>query len=52
MATIATVLCDELKWMGFDIVSHASNYCLDHSYGGLMSIWKALKDADIPFVGT
>ena len=45
-------LCDELKWMGFDIVSHASNHCLDYSYGGLMSTWKALKDAGIPFAGT
>ncbi|MFC1930197.1 CapA family protein, partial [Chloroflexota bacterium] len=43
---------DELKWAGFDIVSHASNHSLDYSYGGLYSTWKALDDADLPYAGT
>lgn len=43
---------DELKWAGFDIVSHASNHSLDYSYGGLMSTWKALDETGIPHAGT
>jgi len=43
---------DELKWAGFDIVSHASNHCMDYSYGGLISTWKALDEADLPYAGT
>jgi poly-gamma-glutamate capsule biosynthesis protein CapA/YwtB (metallophosphatase superfamily) len=43
---------DELKWAGFDIVSLAHNHCLDYSYGGLFSTWKALNDANLPHAGT
>lgn len=43
---------EELKWAGFDIVSHASNHSLDYSYGGLFSTWKALDEADLPYAGT
>ncbi|MBI4331035.1 MAG: CapA family protein [Chloroflexi bacterium] len=43
---------DELKWAGFDIVSHASNHCVDYSYGGLFSTWKALDEAGLPHAGT
>ncbi|MBI2304951.1 MAG: CapA family protein [Chloroflexi bacterium] len=43
---------DELKWAGFDIVSHASNHSLDYSYGGLMSTWQALREAGLPWAGT
>ena len=43
---------DELKWAGFDIVSHASNHALDYSYGGLRSTWAALRRAGIPYAGT
>jgi len=43
---------DELKWAGFDIVSFAHNHCLDYSYGGLFSTWKALNDANMPHAGT
>jgi poly-gamma-glutamate capsule biosynthesis protein CapA/YwtB (metallophosphatase superfamily) len=43
---------DELKWAGFDIVSLAHNHCLDYSYGGLFSTWKALNDANMPHAGT
>jgi len=42
----------ELKWAGFDIVSHASNHALDYSYGGLYSTWKALDEASLPYAGT
>ncbi|MBI2858218.1 MAG: CapA family protein [Chloroflexi bacterium] len=43
---------DELKWAGFDIVSHAGNHALDYSYGGLYSTWKALDEAGLPHAGT
>jgi len=45
-------VADELKWAGFDIVSHASNHSLDYSYGGLYSTWKALDEAGLPYAGT
>ncbi|MBI4333338.1 MAG: CapA family protein [Chloroflexi bacterium] len=45
-------VADELKWAGFDIVSHASNHCLDYSYGGLFSTLKALDEAGLPHAGT
>lgn len=43
---------DELKWAGFDIVSHASNHCLDYSYGGLLATWKVLQESGLPYAGT
>lgn len=43
---------DELKWAGFDIVSLAHNHCLDYSYGGLFSTWKALNEGNLPHAGT
>jgi len=45
-------VAEELKWAGFDIVSHASNHCLDYSYGGLKATWKALDQAGLPYAGT
>ena len=45
-------VAEELKWAGFDIVSHASNHSLDYSYGGLFSTWKALDEVGIPHAGT
>jgi poly-gamma-glutamate synthesis protein (capsule biosynthesis protein) len=45
-------VADELKWAGFNIVSHASNHSLDYSYGGLKSTWKALDETGIPHAGT
>jgi hypothetical protein len=43
---------DELKWMGFDLVSLAHNHCLDYSYGGLFSTWEALNEGNLPHAGT
>ncbi len=45
-------VADELKWAGFDIVSHASNHALDYSYGGLFATWKALDEAGLAHAGT
>lgn len=47
-----TFFAEELKWAGFNIVSHASNHCLDFMYGGLYSTWSSLEKAGIPFAGT
>lgn len=43
---------DELKWAGFDLVSHASNHAVDYMYGGLFSTWQALDSAGLPHAGT
>lgn len=42
----------ELAWVGFDVVSHASNHALDFSYGGLRETWDALDDAGLEYAGT
>jgi poly-gamma-glutamate synthesis protein (capsule biosynthesis protein) len=47
-----TFVAEELKWAGFDLVSHPSNHALDYSYGGLYSTWEALDDVGIPYAGT
>ncbi len=43
---------DELKWMGFDMVSQASNHALDYAYGGLISTINALDEGGIVHAGT
>src|SRR5258707_963366 len=40
-----TTVADELRWLGVDLVSAASNHALDYSYGGLRSTIETL-DAD------
>ncbi|MBI2858420.1 MAG: CapA family protein [Chloroflexi bacterium] len=45
-------VAQELKWAGFDIVSHASNHCLDYSYGAMYTTWDALDEAGLPHAGT
>jgi poly-gamma-glutamate capsule biosynthesis protein CapA/YwtB (metallophosphatase superfamily) len=42
----------ELRWAGYDLLSHASNHCLDFMYGGLYETWKALKAEGLPHAGT
>lgn len=41
----------ELRWMGVDLVSTASNHSLDYSYGGLRSTIEALEAAGLPQAG-
>jgi poly-gamma-glutamate synthesis protein (capsule biosynthesis protein) len=41
----------ELRWMGVDLVSAASNHSLDYSYGGLRSTLEALEAAGLPHAG-
>jgi len=45
-------ITEELKWMGFNMMSHASNHCMDYSYGGLLSTLKALDEAGLAHAGT
>jgi poly-gamma-glutamate synthesis protein (capsule biosynthesis protein) len=47
-----TVIADELRWMGVDLVSTASNHALDYSYGGLRSTCTALDAAGLAHAGT
>jgi poly-gamma-glutamate synthesis protein (capsule biosynthesis protein) len=49
---VPAFFANELKWAGYDLVSHASNHAMDFMYGGLYSTWQALKDAGIPYAGT
>ncbi len=45
-------IIEELKWMGYDIVSTANNHSLDYMYGGLFKTKKYLKKAGVPHAGT
>lgn len=47
-----TYFAEELRWAGFDLVSHASNHAMDYMYGGLYSTWRALDAAGLPYAGT
>jgi hypothetical protein len=49
---LAVLAAEELRWAGYDIVSLASNHCLDYSYGGLYSTWSALDAAGLSHAGT
>ena len=40
-------MAEELKWMGFDLVSCATNHGGDYSYGGLSSTIRAVSDAGL-----
>src|ERR1700722_2326883 len=47
-----TRIADELRWLGVDLVSTASNHALDYSYGGLTSTCAALDAAGLAHAGT
>jgi len=47
-----TWVADELRRLGVDLVSAASNHALDYSYGGLFSTIDALDSAGIAHAGT
>jgi Bacterial capsule synthesis protein PGA_cap len=47
-----TRVADELRRLGIDLVSAASNHALDYSYGGLFSTIDALDSAGIAHAGT
>jgi hypothetical protein len=46
-----TRVAAELRWLGADLVSAASNHALDYSYGGLLSTIEALNAAGIAHAG-
>lgn len=43
---------DELKWAGFNLLSHASNHSMDYMYGGLYATWDALERGGLTHAGT
>jgi hypothetical protein len=47
-----TVMAGELRWLGVDLVSTASNHSLDYSYGGLRSTCAALDAVGLAHAGT
>lgn len=47
-----TAVAGELRWLGVDLVSTASNHALDYSYGGLRSTGAALDAAGLAHAGT
>jgi poly-gamma-glutamate synthesis protein (capsule biosynthesis protein) len=47
-----TAIAEELRWMGVDLVSTASNHSLDYSYGGLRSTHGALDAAGLAHAGS
>jgi poly-gamma-glutamate synthesis protein (capsule biosynthesis protein) len=47
-----TVIADELRALGVDLVSTASNHALDYSYGGLRSTIEALDARGLAHAGT
>lgn len=47
-----TWVADELRWLGVDLVSTASNHALDWSYGGMRSTLRALDAAGLTHAGT
>jgi Bacterial capsule synthesis protein PGA_cap len=47
-----TAIAAELRWLGVDLVSTASNHSLDYSYGGLRSTCAALDAAGLAHAGT
>lgn len=47
-----TAIAGELRWLGVDLVSTASNHALDYSYGGLGSTCEALDAAGLAHAGS
>jgi hypothetical protein len=46
-----TTVAQELRWLGVDLVSAASNHSLDYSYGGLRSTLETLDAAGLAHAG-
>ena len=46
-----TMIAHELRWLGVDLVSAASNHALDYSYGGLRSTIDTLDAAGLAHAG-
>ena len=49
--TTPPVLLDDLKWMGFGLLSNANNHATDYGTGGLMATLEHLRAAGLPCAG-
>ena len=49
--TTASVLLDDLKWIGIDAVSYANNHVGDYGPTGMLAAFEHLKRTNIPFAG-
>src|SRR5436309_12665847 len=44
-------IADELKWAGFDMVSHANNHAMDYNFEGLLESIRVLRQAGLVVAG-
>jgi len=44
-------IADELKWMGFDLVSFANNHCMDYGIEGMLATCENLDRAGLVYAG-
>lgn len=49
---VGSWICDELKWMGINMVGCANNHALDYSVEGLLNTKKVLNEAGMVNAGT
>src|SRR4051812_7856456 len=49
--TTPPALLDDLKWMGFDLLSNANNHATDYGTGGLLATLAHLRKAGLPCAG-
>jgi poly-gamma-glutamate synthesis protein (capsule biosynthesis protein) len=49
--TTPPALLEDLKWMGFDLLSNANNHATDYGTGGLMATLEHLRNAGLPCAG-
>jgi poly-gamma-glutamate synthesis protein (capsule biosynthesis protein) len=49
--TTPPVLLDDLKWMGFGLLSNANNHATDYGTGGLSATLEHLREAALPCAG-
>ena len=49
--TTSPAMLDDLRWMGFDLISMANNHASDYGVGGVMASMAHLRRADMPFAG-
>jgi len=49
--TTPPTLLEDMKWMGFDILSLANNHASDYGVGGMLATIKHLRQSNIAFAG-
>jgi poly-gamma-glutamate synthesis protein (capsule biosynthesis protein) len=45
-------VADDLKWMGFDLYSHANNHTTDYGIEGMVETWKVLDSLGLVYAGS